>query len=77
MYTMSPSEQSNFLSTDFMAVSTNASVSTNVVDGAIDIVKLKLLVQVVMTEHLLIFLLEVMVRWCCIGDVTSGAVTDW
>ena len=35
------SEQSNFLSTDFMAVSTNASVSTNAVDGAIDIVKIK------------------------------------
>ena len=35
------SEQSNFLSTDFMAVSTNVSVSTNVVDGAIDIVKIK------------------------------------
>ena len=41
MYTMSASEQSNFLSTDFMAVSTNASVSSNAVDGAIDIVKIK------------------------------------
>jgi len=41
MYTMSASEQSNFLSTDFMAVSTNASVSSNAVDGAIDVVKIK------------------------------------
>ena len=41
MYTLSASEQSNFLSTDFMAVSTNTSVSSNAVDGAIDIVKIK------------------------------------
>ena len=41
MYTLSVSEQSNFLSTDFMAVSTNSSVSSNVVDGAIDVVKIK------------------------------------
>ena len=41
MYTLSASEQSNFLSTDFMAVSSNASVSSNAVDGAIDIVKIK------------------------------------
>ena len=41
MYTLSASEQSNFLSTDFMAVSTNSSVSSNAVDGAIDIVKIK------------------------------------
>ena len=41
MYTMSASEQSNFLSTDFMAVSTNGSVSSNAVDGSIDIVKIK------------------------------------
>ena len=41
MYTLSASEQSNFLSTDFMAVSSNASVSSNAVDGAIDIVKIR------------------------------------
>ena len=41
MYTMSASEQSNFLSTDFMAVSTNSSVSSNAVSGSIDIVKIK------------------------------------
>ncbi|MAV98437.1 MAG: hypothetical protein CML81_01330 [Rhodobiaceae bacterium] len=41
MYTLSASEQSNFLSTDFMAVSTNSSISSNAVDGAIDIVKIK------------------------------------
>ncbi len=41
MYTLSASEQSNFLSTDFMAVSTNSSVSSNAVDGAIDVVKIK------------------------------------
>ena len=34
------SEQSNFLSTDFMAVSTNSSISSNV-SGAIDVVKIK------------------------------------
>ena len=38
---MSASEQSNFLSTDFMAVSTNSSVSSNAVSGSIDIVKIK------------------------------------
>ena len=41
MYTLSASEQSNFLSTDFMPVSTNTSVSSNAVDGAIDIIKIK------------------------------------
>ena len=41
MYTLSASEQSNFLSTDFMAVSTNSSVSGNAVDGSIDIVSIK------------------------------------
>ena len=41
MYTLSASEQSNFLSTDFMAVSTNSSVSSNAVDGAIDVLKIK------------------------------------
>jgi len=41
MYSLSASQQSNFLSTDFMAVSTNTDVSSNAVDGAIDIVKIK------------------------------------
>ena len=41
MYTLSASEQSNFLSTDFMAVSTNSTVSSAAVDGAIDVIKIK------------------------------------
>ena len=41
MYTLSASQQSNFLSTDFMAVSTNSTVSTAAADGGIDIVKIK------------------------------------
>ena len=41
MYTLSASQQSNFLSTDFMAVETNSTVSSAAVDGAIDIVKIK------------------------------------
>ena len=41
MYTLSASQQSNFLSTDFMAVSTDSTVSTAAVDGGIDIVKIK------------------------------------
>ena len=41
MYTLSASQQSNFLSTDFMAVSTNSTVSSAAVDGAINIVKIK------------------------------------
>ena len=48
MYTLSASQQSNFLSTDFMAVTSNASASgdqSNVisaaVDGSIDIIKIK------------------------------------
>ena len=40
MYTLSASQQANFLSTDFMAVETNSTVSS-LVDGAIDIIKLK------------------------------------
>ena len=40
MYTLSASQQSNFLSTDFMAVETN-SISSSAVDGAIDIIKIK------------------------------------
>ena len=48
MYTLSASQQSNFLSTDFMAVTSNSSASgdqSNVisaaVDGSIDVVKIK------------------------------------
>jgi len=41
MYTLSASQQINFLSTDFMAVSTNATVSAAAVDGGIHIVKIK------------------------------------
>ena len=41
MYSLSASQQTNFLSTDFMAVSTNSTVSTAAVDGGIDIVKIK------------------------------------
>ena len=41
MYTLSASQQANFLSTDFMAVATDNTVSSAAVDGAIDIVKIK------------------------------------
>ena len=41
MYTLSAAQQANFLSTDFMAVSTNSSVSGNAIDGSIDIIKIK------------------------------------
>ncbi len=41
MYTLSASQQANFLSTDFMAVSTNSTVSAAAVDGAINVVKIK------------------------------------
>ena len=41
MYTLSASQQANFLSTDFMAVATNSSVSSAAVDGAVNIVKIK------------------------------------
>ena len=41
MYTLSASQQANFLSTDFMAVETNSTVSSAAVDGAINIVKIK------------------------------------
>ena len=41
MYTLSASQQQNFLSTDFMAVATNSSVSSAAVDGAVNIVKIK------------------------------------
>jgi hypothetical protein len=38
---LTASQQANFLSTDFMAVATNSDVSSNAVDGAINIVKIK------------------------------------
>jgi hypothetical protein len=41
MYTLSATQQSNFLSTDFMAVATNSTVSSAAVDGAINICKIK------------------------------------
>ena len=41
MYTLSATQQSNFLSTDFMAVATDATVSAAAVDGAVRIVKIK------------------------------------
>ena len=41
MYTLSASEQANFLSTDFMGVSTDSTVSSAAVDGALDVVKIK------------------------------------
>jgi hypothetical protein len=41
MYTLSATQQVNFLSTDFMAVATNSTVSSAAVDGAISNVKIK------------------------------------
>ena len=41
MYTLSAAQQANFLSTDFMAVATNSTVSSAAVDGALDTVKIK------------------------------------
>ena len=41
MYTLSASQQANFLSTDFMAVATNSTVASAAVDGAVNIVKIK------------------------------------
>ena len=41
MYTLTAAQQSNFLSTDFMAVSTNSTVSGDAVNGALDTVFIK------------------------------------
>ena len=41
MYTLSAAQQANFLSTDFMAVATDSTVSSAAVAGAIDIIKIK------------------------------------
>lgn len=41
MYTMSAAQQANFLSTDFMGISTNSTTTTNAKDGSIDIIKIK------------------------------------
>jgi hypothetical protein len=41
MYTLSASQQANFLSTDFMAVATDSTVSSAAIDGAIEIIKIK------------------------------------
>jgi len=41
MFTLSASSQANFLSTDFMGVSTNSSVQNAAVDGDISVIKIK------------------------------------
>ena len=41
MYTLTASQQSNFLSTDFMAVSTDSTISSSAVDGEISLIKIK------------------------------------
>ena len=41
MYTLTAAQQSDFLSVDFMATSTNATVSSAAVDGAINVIKIK------------------------------------
>jgi len=41
MYSLSASQQVNFLSTDFMAVATDSTVSSAATDGAVNIVKIK------------------------------------
>jgi len=41
MYTLSATQQANFLSTDFMAVATDSTVSAAATDGAVNIVKIK------------------------------------
>jgi len=41
MFTLSASAQANFLSTDFMGVSSNSNVTNAAVDGAVNIVKIK------------------------------------
>jgi len=41
MYSLSAAQQTNFLSTDFMAVATNSTIRDANTDGAIDIVKIK------------------------------------
>jgi hypothetical protein len=41
MYTLSASQQANFLSTDFMAVATDSTVSSASINGAIDVIKIK------------------------------------
>jgi len=41
MYTLSASQRANFLSTDFMAVATDSTVSSAAVAGQIDIIKIK------------------------------------
>ena len=41
MYTLSATQQANFLSTDFKAVATNSTVASAAVDGALNIVKIK------------------------------------
>ena len=61
MYTLSAAQQTNFLSTDFMPVSTNTTISNAAVDGGIDIVKIKTAGTGGLMELTLVFQLEVMV----------------
>ena len=41
MYSLTAAQQANFLSTDFMGVATNSTVSAAAVDGAVNVVKIK------------------------------------
>mgnify|MGYP001170954068 CR=1 FL=1 len=41
MYTLTAGQQTNFLSTDFMAVATDSTISSAATDGAVNIVKIK------------------------------------
>ena len=50
MYTLSASQQANFLSTDFMAVATDSTVSSAATD-AINIVKIKTAAQSTKCTH--------------------------
>jgi len=60
MYTLSASEQANFLSTDFMGVSTDSTVSAAATDGALDVVKIKTAGS----------------SYTVSGGATSGTITD-
>ena len=75
MYTLSASQQTNFLSTDFMAVATDSTVSSAAVDGAVNVVKIKTAVQVVQMVHTQVLILEEMVQVVACTTVSGGAVT--
>ena len=79
MYTLSASQQANFLSTDFMGVATNSTVSSAAVDGALDIVKIKTAgssytVSVVL-HHTITAVITIDDSGGCSVTITSGAVT--